>query len=224
MFVMLARMYVCRGDHLFRCSQFYVPKLKTREHSGSGQSNGASVCAFSSHAQARADRFIKHLPLRKACTTWVVKFEKLFHTLGTHWTSSPKRACTSCATFCFVRCKMHDAFLTLFCPALALVCLVCFFPRCLFTFLDCPWGRPFGAPVSCSDHVYIKYAEIFGTRKEDLPQVSIQFAQKIVAVSELTSSRCCFAHGVPQLVSFSLVMLGYLSRRVSSQIAASTRW
>ena len=38
------------------------------------------VSTFSSHSKARADRFMKHHPLRKACTAWVralTKFEIL---------------------------------------------------------------------------------------------------------------------------------------------------
>ena len=103
-----------------------MPKQKTREHSGSGQSNGASVSAFSSHTQARADRFKKHLPLRTTCTTWVVKFEKLFH-IGHALDAVPEKGMHFMRHFfalCVAKCMMHFSHYSV--QHSALICLVCF--------------------------------------------------------------------------------------------------
>ena len=92
MFVLSARMYLCRGDHLLRCSclrclfEMFVT-LKNAEQSGSGHEKGASVSAFSSHSYARADSFHKTshfgmLPPHELSP--LPDSTRLFRTSGTH--------------------------------------------------------------------------------------------------------------------------------------------
>ena len=112
-------MCTCAGKRTI-CSGCNGPvSLKREEPSRPGHAKGVSFFAFSSHSQARADRFTKHLPLRKACTTWlrtVAKFENsvshIGHTLEivivvTHsfnpFVPPIERARTSRATLAFVR-------------------------------------------------------------------------------------------------------------------------
>ena len=77
---------MCGGEHLLRCScltcfLIRFASFKTAEHSGSGHEKGASVSVCSFLSWACADRFTKHLAVRKAgttCTLAVAWFEKLF--------------------------------------------------------------------------------------------------------------------------------------------------
>ena len=111
---------VSEKPRVFKCA--YLMCLRSRpisgnneEHSRFGHAKGASVSTFSSHSQARADRFTKHLPFRKAGTARiraVTKFgntvSHIGHTLEivivvTTSSFSPcvplqNTACTSCAT------------------------------------------------------------------------------------------------------------------------------
>ena len=118
---------------VFKCA--YLMCLRSRpisgnkeEHSRFGHAKGASVSTFSSHSQARADRFTKHLPFRKACTARiraVTKFgntvSHIGHTLEivivvTTSSFSPcvplqNTACTSCATTALCDSKKSVHFL-----------------------------------------------------------------------------------------------------------------
>ena len=130
----MACIYVCRGNHV--CLNAHVsyasaadPFQGTKEeHSRFGHAKGASVSTFSSHSQARADRFTKHLPFRKACTARiraVIKFGNTVSHIGrtveivivvTTSSFSPcvppqNTACTSCATTALCDSKKSVHFL-----------------------------------------------------------------------------------------------------------------
>ena len=193
MFVMLARVYLCQGDHLFRCSLLCAflahPFFKSSEQSGSGHPKGASVSDLSSHSQARADRLKKPLPssrcdlVRKSC------FSHRTHVGNRH-----RRNCTVSVPVCHpaIGHALH-APLLLFCVSKSRcisrrlssnICTGTFcasLSRELFRLLRLPSSRP---------SFYIKGAKIFGIQAKNLPKVFMQRAHKNRHPRRILSARC----------------------------------
>ena len=171
----LPRLYLYPEDHLYKCSCFtclrQTPFVEKREeYSGSRHAKSASLSFFSSHSQARADRLIKHLPLRDACTTLVravVKIGKRF-THRTHVGSRHRRdvKLQSRGKQYALRAPLQLCASQKIRPVSALVCFVRFFLTDFAEFSARSWWRDYSAPASCSNHDRSKAQKKYSTCKK----------------------------------------------------------